>query len=283
MGVTKVIKFYWFKPIPSLANNGITPMPMKDILKTVFPKSKSYDIIYDKDKYIIDIIEMTDNFLFGKCAKEHELRFTNLYQTRDKHTGEAFPYSSASPDTQLEVYTYFYIDYAQERMAAIQHKNITKIHNILSEGVWELSNNTLKVFVAPERIKNIKKAAKKLKKNKRLSVAFAPNAISKYNINTLANCLGNINYDAFSVDIKLAQTSDESTIDEIYDNYEKDKDNNFFTGFKLIGKNDSGLEETVDFIETLFTHSASFDITEDIIKNSEIIKSELAKSLYLQQ
>lgn len=51
----------------------------------------------------------------------------------------------------------------------------------------------------------------------------------------------------------------------------------------MIGKNDSGLEETVDFIETLFTHSASFDITEDIIKNSEIIKSELAKSLYLQQ
>ena len=89
MGVTKVIKFYWFKPIPSLANNGITPMPMKDILKTVFPKSKSYDIIYDKDKYIIDIIEMTDNFLFGKCAKEHELRFTNLYQTTDNHTGEA--------------------------------------------------------------------------------------------------------------------------------------------------------------------------------------------------
>lgn len=281
MSISKTIKFYQFEPQPSLANNGLTPMTISEILKTIFPKCCSYSIIYEKDKYIIDIMEISSDFLFGKCAKENEVHYTSFYQTRDKHTMEATPYTSFSPDTQLEVYTYFFISYSQQRMAALQHKNITKIQYILSEGIWELSKNTLKVFIAPEKIKDIKKTAKKIKRSKKLSVSFAPDTNSKYNIDSLAKSLGDIQYDSFHVEIKLSQDNSDLAINRIYENYAKDKD--AFNSLKLSGKNDTGLEETIDFIETLFTHTTQFDIAEDNVINSDIIKKELSDSLNIKQ
>ncbi len=281
MSITKTIKFYQFEPQPSLKNNGLTPMGTIDILKSVFPDCNNYDIIYENNKYIIDILEIGHNYIFGKCAKENPLQYTNFYQTRDKITMETFPYSSDSLDQQLEVYTFFYIDCEQNRMAAIQHKNITKIHKILSEGIWVLSQNTLAVFIEPERIKNIRKTAKKIKKNKKLSITFAPNAKSKYNIDSLSESLGGINYDSYSIDIKLSPSNNETAIDRVFEKFENDKES--FAGLKLTGKNDSGIEETIDFIETLYTQSTNFDITEDIIYNYDIIKNKLAEFLNLKQ
>lgn len=281
MSVTKVIKFYQFEPQPSFENDGIISTTTIDILRKVFPKCDSYNIEYDKNKYIVDILEVGNDFVFGKCAKENELHYTNFYQTRNKHTNITEPYSSASPDTQLEVYTFFYIDCTQNRMSAIQHKSITKIHNILSEGIWVLSHNTLNVFIAPERIKNVTHTAKKIKRNKKLSVSFAPNAASKYNIKNLSESLGGIYYDSFSVEIKLSSENTDSIIDKVYENFQHDKES--FNSFKLIGKTDSGFEETIDFIETLFTHCTDFDISEDTINNYDIIKNKLSNSLSLKQ
>lgn len=281
MSKTKIIKFYQFEPQPSMQNNGLTPMSTIDVLKSVFPNCNSYDITYDNDKYIVDILEIGNNYVFGKCAKENPLLYTNFYQTRDKITMETFPYSSDSLDRQLEVYTFFYIDCEQHRMAAIQHKNITKIHKILSEAIWTLSKNNLNVFIEPERIKNIKKTAKKIKRNKKLSITFAPNTKSKYNIDSLSDALGGINYESFSIDIKLSQSNNDNAIDRVFEKFENDKES--FTDLKLIGKNDSGIEETIDFIETLFTQSANFDITEDTVYNYDIIKNKLVEFLKLKQ
>ncbi len=279
--VTKVIKFYQFEPQPSFANNSITPMTTIELLKAVFSINGSYSVKYDKEKYTIDILDITENYVFGKCAKENELSITTFYQTRNKHTNETEPYSSISPDTQLEVYTFFYIDCYKNRMSALQHKSITKIQYILSAAIWQLSKNTLSVFCAPERIKDIKHTAKKIKRSKKLSVSFAPNAMSKYNIGTLSNDLGGIKYDSFSIELKLSQSTTDAQINRIYDNYQNNKDS--FNSLKLIGKTDTGIEETIDFIETLFTHSSNFEITEDIVKNYDIIKEKLSDSLLIEQ
>ena len=279
--VTKTIKFYQFETQPSLANNGITPMSTMEVLKTVFSIDGSYSIIFDKEKYTLDILDMTENYVFGKCAKENELHITNFYQTRNKHTNETEPYSSTSPDTQLEVYTFFFIDCYKNRMSALQHKSITKIHYILSAAIWQLSKNTLKIFCAPERIKDVKQTSKKIKRNKKLAISFAPNAISKYNIDTLSHELGGIKYDTFSVEIKLSQETSDTEINNIYDNYQSNK--NAFNSLRLIGKTDSGIEETIDFIETLFTHSSIFEITEDIVTNYDIIKKTLSDALLIEQ
>lgn len=279
--ITKIIKFYQFRPQPCLSNNGIISKSTIDLLKTIFSTNGSYNVTYDKEKYTIDILDIEDNYIFGKCAKENELRIGNFLQTRNKHTNETEPYSSVSPDTQLEVYTFFLIDGLNNRMSAIQHKSITKLGQILSEGIWQLSSNTLEFFIAPERIKNIKKTAKKITKNKKLSVSFAPNSISKYNIDSLASELGGIKYDSFTIDIKLSQTTSNKEIDNIYDQYNSDKDS--FKSLKLIGQNDSGFEETIDFIGTLFTHCTNFDFTENSITNYDIIKKKLSDSLLIEQ
>ena len=58
---------------------------------------------------------------------------------------------------------------------------------------------------------------------------------------------------------------------------------NLFNSLKLIGKTDDGIEETIDFIETLFTHSTNFEITENIVKNYDIIKKKLSEALLIKQ
>lgn len=279
--VTKVIKFYQFEPQPSFANNGITPMSTNEVLQAVFSINGSYSVNFEKETYTIDILDMNGNYVFGKCAKENELPITTFLQTRNKHTNKTEPYSSLSPDTQLEVYTFFFIDCQKNRMSALQHKSITKIQHVLSAAIWQLSQNTLKIFCAPERIKDIKHTAKKLKRNKKLAVSFAPNAASTYNIDTLTAALGGIQYDSFSIEIKLSQSTTDAEVNSIYDNYQNSKES--FNSLKLIGKTDNGIEETVDFIETLFTHSTSFEITEDIVKNYDIIKKKLSEALLIEQ
>lgn len=279
--VTKVIKFYQFEAQPSLFNNGITPMSTNEVLKAVFSINGSYSVNFDKETYTIDILDMTEDYVFGKCAKENELPITTFLQTRNKHTNKTEPYSSVSPDTQLEVYTFFFIDCCKNRMSALQHKSITKIQNILSAAIWQLSQNTLKVFCAPERINDIKHTIKKIKRNKKLAVSFAPNAMSKYNIDSLSDELGGIKYDSFSIEFKLSPSTTDAEVNGIYDNYQSNKES--FNSLKLTGKTDDGIEETIDFIETLFTHSTSFEITEDIVGNYDIIKGTLSDALLIEQ
>lgn len=279
--ITKIIKFYQFRQEPCLSNDGITKRSTIDLLKTIFTAKTSYNINFEKEIYTIDILEIEENCIFGKCAKENELHVGNFLQTRNKHTNETEPYSSVSPDTQLEVYTFFLIDCTTNRMAAIQHKSITKLDQILASGIWQLSGNTIEFFIAPERIKDIKKTAQKISKNKKLSISFAPNSMSKYNIDSLANELGGIKYDSFSIDIKLSQSNSNKEIDNIYDSYNNDKDS--FKSLKLIGQNDFGFEETLDFIGTLFTHCTNFDLSEDSIANYDIIKKKLSDSLLVEQ
>lgn len=276
MSVSKKIKFYVFDPQPSMWNNGLNPKSTIDCLNMIIKEKESYIFKYDNEDYTIDIIQVGNDYVFGAISRENELQYTNFYQLRNKETGKAIPYTSHSAETQLEVYTFFYIDCNYNRMAVLQHKNINHIHNILSEWIWNLSENRLEFFCAPEKIKNVHDATRKLKYNKTLSIAFAPNE-SKFNIDNLMIALGDIQYDSYSIKVKLSPDNKDSTIDKLYTII---KDNgSIFKETKLSGKNEYGLEETIDFIETQFTQGVIFDITDDMIQNAEIIKDKLLTAL----
>ena len=45
-GITKTIKFYKFEALPSLSNNGITPMTTIEVLNAVFAIGESYNANY---------------------------------------------------------------------------------------------------------------------------------------------------------------------------------------------------------------------------------------------
>ena len=64
--ITKIIKFYQFEPQPSLVNNGITPISTIQLLNSVFSVDGSYKVNYDKNQYIIDILNIGSDFVFGK-------------------------------------------------------------------------------------------------------------------------------------------------------------------------------------------------------------------------
>lgn len=276
MSVSKVIKFYQFEPQPSLYNNGLVPEPTINLLKKVFPSCDTYSFEFEKEKYSIDILEIGTDFIFGTCSKQSELKYTSFYQKRNMKTNQTEPYTSIDPNTQLEAYTYFYIDCIHNRMAAIQHKSIAKIHCILCDCIYSKSGNMLKMFIAPEKVKDIKHTAKKLKKACRVQLSFAPES-SKDNIKSVAESLGDFKYDYYSVDFKISEGSSNNYIDNLAKLSTDERSN--YTAIKLIGKNEYGLEETINFIETLYTKNTPFDITDDIIKNIDIIKQKLADAL----
>lgn len=276
MSISKIIKFYQFEPQPSMLNNGLTETKTIDLIKLVFPTCNTYYFNFENEDFAIDIHEIGMDFIFGTCSKRSELKYTNFYQVRDKHTNKAEPYTSIDPDTQLEVYTYFYINCSQNRMAAIQHKSISKIHYILSEFIYSKSGNQLNFFINPERIPDIKKAAKQLKQSNRLQLSYAKGK-SKDNIRSLAETLGDFEYESYSIEIKLSQKTNDRLIDKLSELSSEKRDD--YTGIRLLGKNEYGLDETINFIETLYSKNTPFDITDDAILNISIIKDILARSL----
>ena len=257
-------------------NNGVNSKTSIDALKTVFSEKESYSHKYNNKNYTIEILEIGNDYVFGAISRESDLKYTSFYQIRNKQTHKATPYSSVSPDTQLEVYTFFYIDCNQNRMAVLQHKNIGKIHQILSGSIYALSKNMLIYSCEPERIKNMAAATRKLKHDKRLFISFAAGT-SKYDIRNLAETLGELKYDSYSITFKLSSENSDSSIDKLFAAINADRKS--FKETKLSGKNEYGMEETIDFIETQFTQGVSFDITDDMVQNAEIIKEKLQTAL----
>ena len=275
MSIQKIIKFYAFQPQPSMLMLEQPNITNIELLKRVFPGVGSYSFSYENENYTLDIKEIGTNFIFGTCAKESELKYTNFLQTRDTKTNATTPYTSVEPGRQLEVYTYFYIDCVKNRMSAIQHKSISKIHLILSEFIVSSSGNMVRFFIAPERIPDVREATKNLKRTKSLELSFAKGK-SKENIETLAKSLGDLEYDSYSVTIKLSQ-NDDSIADKLLNLMDKDRDN--YSGIKLTGKNEYGLDETINFLEMFYTKNTPFELTDDIAINTEYIKTKLSESL----
>ena len=277
MSIQKIIKFYTFEPQPSMLtlNNGSITLNNIELLKKVFTAVDSYNFQYEKENYTIDILEIGANFIFGTCSKESDLKYTNFYQMRNTQTNATKPYTSVEPGQQLEVYTYFYIDCSSNRMTAIQHKNISKIHLILSEFICNKSGNMINFYIAPERIPDVRRAAKKLQRTKSLELSFAKGR-SKENIESLAKSLGDIEYDSYAVTFKLSQKNDK-VIDKLFHLSTTDRDN--INGIKLTGKNEYGLDETINFIENVYTRNTPFDLSDDIVTNIEYIKNKLSEAL----
>ena len=70
----------------SLLNIGLEGEPTLALLKKILKNKKSYSYQFEKDNYTFDILEIGESFVFGTCAKENELKYTNFWQIRNKET-----------------------------------------------------------------------------------------------------------------------------------------------------------------------------------------------------
>ena len=248
-----------------------------ELLKTVFKEKGSYPFLYEKQEYTIDIIEIGETYIFGTCAKRNDITPASFYQTRDIEQNSTTPYSSIDPKKQLEVYTYFYIDCATDKMAAIMQKSIPKVNVLLTEYIVQKSNNMLNFFISPILIQDLKGAVRKLNRSKTLSIAYLKNE-SKDNIRPLTDTLGGeFDFDSFSIKIKLSSSNDDTIYDKIVDFF--DKNRGAIKGMSIAGTNEYGLPETVNFIESYFTKNMPLDLTDDFATNTDYIKNRLIEAL----
>lgn len=258
-----------------LHGNNITSI---ELLKTVFTSGESYPFLYEKQEYTIQILEIGTSYIFGTCAKRNDITPASFYQTRDIEKNSATPYSSIEdPNKQLEVYTYFFIDCLSNKMAAILQKSIPNVHVLLTEFIIQKSSNMLNFYISPILIKDIKAAIKQLNRSRTLSITYLKNE-SKDNIRSLTETIGgDFDFDSFSIKIKLSSGNDDAIYDKIVNAF--DKNRSVIKNMSIVGTNEYGLPETINFVETYFTKNIPLDLTDDFATNTEYIKIKLKDAL----
>lgn len=282
MTVHKMIKFYVLEPEPCWSVNGLNSdnlnLATYTIFKSAFPQIDFYDMEFEKKKLFFDIKEYDDKKMFGTCSTDETIRATSFVQKRNKLTKEAVPYTTVESGEQLEAYTFFYIDFVHNRMAVIANKKISKIHEALRQFIWEKSGNMSEIHIFPEMIEDIRQEANSILNPSWIEMEFAkPNCMD--DIPTLKESLGSdFQAKKFKIKIKLEEKHNPRLIDRIIS-----IKNNFTREdiplLKLYGKNELGVDETLNFIESVYTKTVPLELTDSTVTNIEYIKKELERFL----
>ena len=282
MSVNKIIKFYDIQPVPSLLMNGLNPSGFTtySIFKMAFLQEDFYTIEFEKRNLFFDIKEYNSQIMFGTCSTNETIRATSFVQSRNQKTKEAKPFTHLNGEETLEAYTFFYIDFVHNKMAAIANKKVSKIHEALSAFIWEKSDNQAQISILPERIADISKAAKELKSHSWFELDLGLNALDEQIIN-LNRVLGDDNQikaKKFRLKVQLEDITNPNIVDRLM-GYKKISKKGELSSMKLIGKNELGVDETINFFEALYTKTVPLGLTDDTAINIQYIKNELHNNL----
>lgn len=290
MSVNKLIKFYTLTPTPCLTLNGITNASSSNqvhsLFKSAFPTSDFYTLDFNKKTLFFDIKEYDCNHMFGICSVEEKISATNFMLQRNRQTHITTPFVTIDNDEQLESYTFFYIDFIHQKMAVIAHKKISKIHDALSQFIWEKSGNMSKIQILPESITDVEKEANKLLDPSWLELSYSSPIMIEECASNLMETLGD-DFKPLKLNIKVKLEKPNSKLEFIRKLIKLSAKNNSNnnpnqpSALKLIGKNELGLEETFNFLETIYTKTVPLKLTNDTSTNIDYIKKQL--SYYLQQ
>lgn len=282
MSVNKLIKFYILKPEPCLNNTpffkNTSDSVCYQIFKSAFPEENFYPINIDKRTLYFDIKTYSKNHMFGTCSVKEALKATSFIQQRNKETLQAKPFTELNDENQLEAYTFFYVDFVHNRMAAIANKKIPQIHNVLMKTIWENSHNLSQINIHPELIQDVKKEAEKLVNPSWLEMEFATPP-SAADIPKMCHLLDDPVFKStrYRVKIKI-EKANKGFIEKIMQ-VKNSIEENHISMLKLVGKNELGLDETFNFIESLYVKTVPLVLTDDTVKNIEYIEEILKKYL----
>lgn len=282
MTVHKIIKFYVLEPEPCWSVNGLNSdnlnLATYTIFKSAFPQIDFYDMEFEKKKLFFDIKEYDDKKMFGTCSTDETIRATSFVQKRNKLTKEAVPYTTVESGEQLEAYTFFYIDFVHNRMAVIANKKISKIHEALRQFIWEKSGNMSEIHIFPEMIEDIRQEANSILNPSWIEMEFAkPNCMD--DIPTVKESLGS-DFQArkFKIKIKLEEKHNPNLIERMVA-IKNNSTREDIPLLKLYGKNELGVDETLNFIESVYTKTVPLELTDSTVTNIEYIKKELERFL----
>lgn len=281
MAVNKIIKFYVIEPQPSLNfdnRNGLLNKYTLSIFKSAFVNGEDYySINYDKKNLFFDIKEFNENYMFGTCSVIEDIQATSFMQQRNKSTNKTKPFTTVNNDEQLESYTFFYIDFVFNRMAVIANKKISKIHEALSNFIWEKSGHMASASIYPERVDDAKEIVSLLRDWSHLQLEYyTPKSIQ--NIESIKKSLGSdFTIEKYKLDMKLKDVKP-SFIDNLF-KYKNNAHEEGISKFNVIGKNELGVDETINLIETIYTKTVPLQLTNDTAINIEYIKNKLYEFL----
>lgn len=284
MSVNKIIKFYYLEPEPCLTANGIY---MQDISKatfvifqSAFPQKDFYSIYSNNKNFFFDIISYDNKKMFATCSIDETIKATSFVQKRDKTTKKTSPFTTSNVNEQLESYTFFYIDFINNRMAVIANKKIPKIHDVLCQFIWEKSGNKSRITIKPEMISNIEEEANKLINPSWLELDFGRSGA--IGIPPLKEVLGKeFSAKQYQLRIRIEETKNKKGLIKKLIGLKDSAKTDDLSSLKLVGKNELGLDETLNFFEAVYSKTVPLELTDNTVTNLSYIEQCLKEFLNL--
>jgi hypothetical protein len=276
-GTVKTIRFYTLFPKPSILFNGENlDKRTYDIFKYVFPEINYYRYDYDNKELWFEILTYDEFHMFATCARKEDIGANSFIRQRDLDTNKTFPLSLNSNE-QLESYTFFYIDFLNNRMALISNKKLPKLYEYISSYVFNASNNGAIMDIFPDVIPDIKEEVKKYNSLRAFDATFPSTYFKNNNIPTMKQLLDK-ECEVEGVKMRFNISSSKyGLIDKLIEL----KNSKSVSNLEIIAKNDLGLDEAINLFECIYTRSVRIFLNESSEVNINNIKEELKKNLDL--
>lgn len=269
--IDKTILFYSISFNPIMENNGlIYGDDLFEIFNKVFPESgegKFYNFDYDKNNYGFEILELNKNFLFGSYVKDIEKQ-QSLMRYREKITYQTAPFTPPE-NKYLEYYSWFYIDFKYNRIAAIKSKDVPSIDKLISSYFHQKTNYIKSMMIIPIHIKDLKKTVEKSKNIKCIEFQFAkPDEFT---------ALGSEHFDVTFSECRVKAKV--SQMGNLFSKKIHQNSNSKFDVLKLTIEDDDGIDQCIDMIKNILTLKVRLTFEDSDLFDSDVVKTALAKHI----
>lgn len=237
------------------------------------PQYISFDLKKDT-QYTFEILNFTNDYIFGKYCKAESITTTSLKQTRDLKTQNTKPFE-LNINQQLENYTFFYIDFKTQYICSINNRNLAGINKTLPALIYHIHSNLVNLSVTPLSIKDIKGYIGLQKKISKIDLSFiSVDTDYMRNVDDIVNATDDIN--TLNVSFTLKQNNSHF-IENIIERLPVLKKK--YKKIALTYENDDGLEDFVDVLNALYTKKVSIKITDNLVKNPNSIRQILCDEI----
>lgn len=234
-----------------------------------FPEINYYEHEYGREKYGIDILEMTPEYLFASCSISNNITPTSFMQIRDTKTKQREPFHIDN----LEKYTYLLIDFKANRMVIMAGRGLSKITEVIVDYMDSKTSGLSDIAIFVEKIQDFDKNAKRFSKIR--DIEFKVAETSTGYIPDVQSALEGLPVESYVVNVKIK----EKTVG-LFDQLKHLKnDNSKIQGLKVYGKNEYDLDDVIDFFSTQFTRTIPIDIDDNTALDQEYIKNKLLDAL----
>lgn len=245
----------------------------KYFISKTFKQGDSYPV---KENRIIDILEVSDSYVFGSIGKFETPSKLALKRLRNPNTYETVK-SLGKLQEILEDFTYFLIGNNFRDVVVLNNSNAPTLNSTLAKLLKKQCQELNNAYFSPVPITDLKGKLNSF--TEILKVSFATEHTEHYGFIPSIAEIQNLSEDAIDkVTISLCLKSEignKKFIDALCESkYEG------YSSFKVSGiPKDNNLLETIDLIRKILTKKVSIEITNDTLTNNEKIKQILLNEL----